>query len=147
MDLDAFKEAEEVLKRVLKDYGQDPQFLQQPSGPMSLLRTRLKLAAALRGESKFDEANSLVEELLSRYPKYLEPQVEKGMLLEAEAEAKRGELGRPRSSTGRGSPASSRAPDPAALEYYDVWYHIAWVVLPAARDRSRRARRSRASCD
>ena len=89
--LDAFTEAEDVLRRVLKDFTQDPQFLQQPSGRMSLLRTRLKLAAALRGQNKFDEANSLVEELLAQYPKYLEPLVEKGMLLEAEAQAKRGD--------------------------------------------------------
>ena len=55
----------DVLRRVLKDYADDPQFLQQPNGRMSLFRTRLKLAAALRGEKKFDDANSLVEELLS----------------------------------------------------------------------------------
>jgi TolA-binding protein len=126
VDLDAFKDAEDVLRRVLKDYSQDPQFLQQPSGQMSMLRTRLKLAAALRGAGKFEEANSLVDELLSRYPKYLEPQVEKGMLLEAEAQAKRGSwsaaLKQWQALSGKLEGAR-----PRRVEYYDVWYHIAWV--------------------
>ena len=37
-----------------------------------------------------------------------------------------------RSNTGRGSPASSRARDRAASDYYDVWYHVAWVLYQAA---------------
>jgi cellulose synthase operon protein C len=127
LTLDAFKEAEDVLRRVLKDFTQDPQFLQQPSGRMSLLRTRLKLAAALRGQEKFDEANSLVEELLSQYPKYLEPQVEKGMLLEAEAQAKRGDWATALRHW-QGLARKLEGARPRRLEYYDAWYHIAWAL-------------------
>jgi tetratricopeptide (TPR) repeat protein len=133
LTLDAYKEAEEVLRRVLKDFTEDPQFVQQPSGRMSLLRTRLKLAAALRGEGKFDEANSLVEELLSQYPKYLEPQVEKGMLLEAEAEAEKDPKERSAAWAAalkhwQGLARKLEAVRPRRVDYYDAWYHIAWVL-------------------
>ena len=90
LSLEAYKEAEEVLQRVLKEFTQNPEFLQQPAGRSRLLRTRLKMAAALRGEGKLDEASSLVEELLAQNPRYIEPQFEKGLLLEAEAEAGKG---------------------------------------------------------
>jgi tetratricopeptide (TPR) repeat protein len=127
LTLDAYKEAEDVLRRVLKDFTEDPQFLQQPSGRMSLLRTRLKLAAALRGQRKFDEASSLVEELLSQYPKYLEPQVEKGMLLEAEAEAGRGDWSAALKHW-QGLARKLEVVRPRRVDYYDAWYHIAWVM-------------------
>jgi TolA-binding protein len=127
LSLDAFKDAEDVLRRVLKDFTQDSQFLQQPSGKMSLLRTRLKLAAALRGGGKFEEAGSLVEELLSQYPRYIEPQFEKGMLLEAEAQARRGEW----SADLRHWQGLARKLDPIRprrIEYYDAWYHVALAL-------------------
>jgi cellulose synthase operon protein C len=134
LSLDAYKEAEDVLQRVLKEFIQDPQFLQQPNGKMSALRTRLKLAAALRGQgraekAKFEEADKLVADLLKEFPKYLEPQLEKGMLLEAQAEAK---YNRVQWSTALGHwQALARkleAIRPRRLEYYDAWYHIAWAL-------------------
>ena len=127
LSLDAFAESEEVLRHVLKDYGEDPQFLKQPSGKMSMLRTRLKLAAALRGQSKFDEAGPLVEELLKGFPKYLEPQVEKGMLLEARASARKGNWA---AALGhwQGLARKLESIRPRRLEYYDAWYHIAWAL-------------------
>ena len=97
---------------------------------MSLLRTRLKLAAALRGEGKFDEANSLVEELLEGVS-----QVPRAAVREGHAPGGRGRggqgrgaAGRPRWGTGRGSPASSRRSAPRRLEYYDAWYHVALAL-------------------
>ncbi len=132
LSLDAFKESEEVLRRVLKDYSQDPQFLQQPGGKMSLLRTRLKLAAAVRGGKKFDEANSLVDELLSQYPKYLEPQFEKGLLLEAEAQNARADERMAAWSAAlrhwQGLARKLDAVRPRRIEYYDTWYHIALAL-------------------
>jgi cellulose synthase operon protein C len=125
--LDAFKESEAVLRRVLKDFTQDPQFLQQPSGKMSLLRTKLKLAAALRGGGQFDEAGTLVDELLKEYPRYLEPQFEKGMLLEAKAQARKGDWG---AALGywQGLARKLDAIRPRRIEYYDAWYHIALAL-------------------
>ena len=130
LSLDAFAEAEEVLRRVLKEFTEDPQFLQQPNGRMSLLRTRLKLAAALRGEGKdkkLDDAHSLVDELLKEYPKYLEPQVEKGMLLEAEAQARRGDWGAALRHW-QGLARKLEPIRPRRLEYYDAWYHVALAM-------------------
>ncbi len=127
LSLDAFKESEDVLQRVLKDYGEDPQFLQQPNGKMSLLRTRLKLAAALRGERSFKEAGKLVDDLLKEYPRYLEPQFEKGMLLEAEAQAKKGNWGAVLGHW-QGLARKLDAIRPRRVEYYDTWYHIALAL-------------------
>ena len=123
--LDANQDAEKVFRRMLNDYSQNPQFLQQPGGKTRLTFIRIRLASALRGQNKFDEANSLLDELLAQKPPYLEALVEKGMLLESEAEAGQGtwaaaikhwedltrrmERSRPRPST-----------------YYDAWYHVAW---------------------
>jgi tetratricopeptide (TPR) repeat protein len=99
---------------------------------MSLLRTRLKLAAALRGQGKFDKASSLVEELLSQYPKYLEPQVEKGMLLEAVAEKAKPKdrIKAWAAALGhwQGLARKLEAVRPRRIEYYDAWYHIAWAM-------------------
>ena len=49
LTLDAYEESEKVLRRVLKDFTEDPQFLQQQGGSGKLLRTRLRLVTALRG--------------------------------------------------------------------------------------------------
>ena len=76
--LDANKEAEEVLRRVLKEFTQGSQFLQQPNGRGKLLRTRLKLAAAPRGQREADQAGSIVEELVAQNPRFIEPQFEEG---------------------------------------------------------------------
>ncbi len=64
LKLDAYADAEKVFRRVLTEFTADPQFLQQPGGRNRLLRTRLKLVAALRGQGRFDEANSIIDELL-----------------------------------------------------------------------------------
>ena len=63
MTLDAYADSEKVLRRVLTEFTADPQFLQQQGGRGKLLRTRLRLVTALRGQGKFDEANSILDEL------------------------------------------------------------------------------------
>src|SRR5205807_238594 len=92
-----------------------------------LLRTRLKLAAALRGQDELDQADQLVSDLLKEYPKYIEPQFEKGMLLEAEARAKRGDW----AAALRHWEALARKAErlrPRPRIYYEIWYHVAWVL-------------------
>ncbi len=126
--LESSQEAEKVFRRILSEFTQDPQFLQQAGGHAKLLRTKLKLAAALRGESKFDEANSLVDELLAQKPPYIECQFEKGMLLEAEAEARKGRWS---STLGHWEKLANRLATirPRPLSYYDAWYHVAWALF------------------
>jgi tetratricopeptide (TPR) repeat protein len=125
--LDAYADAENVFRRVLDEFTNDPQFRQQQGGQGRMLMARLRLVSALRGQQRFREANSILDELLKNKPTYLETVFEKGMLLEAEADAgqakwsaalkywedlaKRMERTRPRPSS-----------------YYDAWYHVAWVL-------------------
>jgi len=125
--LESSQDAEKVFRRILSEFTQDPQFLQQAGGHAKLLRTKLKLAAALRAESKFDEANSLVDELLAQKPPYIECQFEKGMLLEAEAEARKASW---TSTLGHWEKLANRLGTvrPRPLTYYDAWYHVAWVL-------------------
>jgi tetratricopeptide (TPR) repeat protein len=127
LSLGAHQDAEKVFHRVLDEFTKDPQFLQQPGSQGRMLIARLRLVAALRGQGKFDEAGSLLDDVMKSTPTYLETLFEKGMLLEAEAEAgqakwsaalkywedlaKRMERTRPRPSS-----------------YYDAWYHVAWVL-------------------
>ncbi len=127
LTLGAYQDAENVFRRILTDFSQNPQFLDQGNG-RKLLAVRLKLASALRGEKKFDEAASLVEELMTQKPPYVDVLFENGLLLEAEAEngrkswsaalrqwedlTKRLERSRPRPKI-----------------YYDAWYHVAWVLF------------------
>jgi tetratricopeptide (TPR) repeat protein len=123
--IDASAAAEQVLRRVLTEFAQDPAFLQQQNGSLKLLRTKLKLAAALRAQGKFDEAASLTDELIAQHKGYIEPLFERGMLLEAQGKrdewstalaywedlAKRVERLRPRREV-----------------YYETWYHVASVL-------------------
>jgi tetratricopeptide (TPR) repeat protein len=125
--LDAYPDSEKVLRRVLTEFTADPDFVQQPGGRGKLLRTRLRLVSALRGQGKFDEANPIVEELMKQKPPYLETLFEKGMLLESEAAA----------GKARWSAALAHWEDlskkmermrPRPLSYFDAWYHVAWVL-------------------
>ena len=130
LSVDAFSDAEAVLRRALALVGESTDASGQAGPTDRLLRIRLKLAAALRSQGprnsdKLEEANALVEQLLLDYPRFIEPLFEKGMLLEARAEAGQGtwseayrhwvelarKLGRSRSNW-----------------YYDSWYHAAWAL-------------------
>jgi tetratricopeptide (TPR) repeat protein len=123
--LDAYADAEKVFRRMLTEFTQNPQFLEQPSGKSRLAMVRIKLAAALRSQNKFDEANSLVDELLAQKPTYTESLVEKGLLLEAEAEAGHGTWAAAIKHWESLTKLMERSrPRPAT--YYDAWYHVAW---------------------
>jgi tetratricopeptide (TPR) repeat protein len=129
LNLDAYSEAEKVFRRVLTDYTQDPKFLQQSGGPTRLLLVRLGLSASLRGQNRLDESEDLIDEILKdqQYKGYIEPQFEKGLLLEARAEAGQGNWSKAlafwENLAKRLSGARSRS-----AAYYDSWYHVAWVL-------------------
>jgi cellulose synthase operon protein C len=127
LTLDAYKESEKVLRRVLSEFTADPQFVQQQGGTGKLLRTRLRLVSALRGQGKFDEANPIVDELLQQKPPYIETLFEKGMLLESEAAADHGKW----SSALRFWEDLTKRMErmrPRPASYFDAWYHVAWVL-------------------
>ena len=138
LTLEAGAEAEKVLRRVLNDAIGNPSFVNQPGGKERVLRTKLKLAAALRiqaasDKKKLDEAASMVEELLSQFSRYTEPLIEKGMLLEAQAKvAKDPEVAQREWSTAfqhwqdLAQRMSRMRPRP--LAYFDAWYHAAYAL-------------------
>lgn len=130
--LDACPEAEKVLRRVLGDAIGNPTFLNQSGGKERILRTKLKLADALRSQGisdrkKLDEAASMVEELLSQYPHYIEPLIEKGMLLESQAQAGQGEWSVAFRHWQDLAQRMSRT-RPRPLSDYDAWYHAAYAL-------------------
>ncbi len=84
------KEAGALFEKVLQKYGQDQAFLATPDGPKAILRTKLKQSAALRDQGEFSAADTLIEQVIKQNPRTLEARIEKGLLLEARAEAKQG---------------------------------------------------------
>ena len=127
LTLDAYADSEKVFRRVLTDFTADPQFVQQQGGRGKLLRTRLRLVTALRGQGKFDEANSILDELLGQKPPYIETLFEKGMLLESEAAAGKGTWSTALAHWEDLTKKMERMrPRPAS--YFDAWYHVAWVL-------------------
>jgi cellulose synthase operon protein C len=127
LTLDAYEESEKVLRRVLKDFTEDPKFLQQQGGPGKLLTTRLRLVTALRGQGKFDEANPIMDDLMKQKPVYLDTLFEKGMLLESEAAARKGNWS---TALGFWENLIKRMEKirPRTATYFDAWYHVAWIL-------------------
>jgi len=129
LTLDACQEAEKVFRRVLNEFTQDPKFLQQEGGRERLLRTRVKLAVALRGQNRFDDAGTIIDDLLADKPNQRNGELvfEKGLLLEARAEAGKGTwsdaLGYWENLAKRLGAARTRS-----AFYYDCWYHVALVL-------------------
>lgn len=121
LSLGAGPEAEAVLRKLIDDSEKDQAFLGQPGATERLLRAKVKLATALRLQKKFDQATSAVDELTSdaRFKRYIDPQIEKGELLDAQQNWPAScahwqdvaqKLGRAR-------------PKPEA--YFDAWYRAA----------------------
>jgi tetratricopeptide (TPR) repeat protein len=131
LTLDAFQDAEKVFRRVLNDFTQDPKFLQQAGGRERLLNTRIKLAAALRGQKKFDEAGTIVDDLLKDKQNQRDGSLafEKGLLLEARAEARKGTWAQ---ALKYWEDVAKKSP-PRSVLYYDAWYHVA---LALSKDKS-----------
>jgi tetratricopeptide (TPR) repeat protein len=127
LSIDAFAEAEKVLQRLLDEAISNPAFLRQAGGNGRILRTKIKLSTALRGQGKFDRASSLVDEMLAQYPRIIEPLVEKGMLLESEAEAGQGSWSAAFAHWQDLAQKLSRM-RPRPQPYYDALYHAAWAL-------------------
>ncbi len=127
LKLDATREAGEVFGRILDQYSHDAEFLKTPNAADRLLRVRIKQVAALRGEKKYSEAEARLAEIIDQNKRLLEPQMEKGYLLEARAES--------RDATWVQAYAYWKAlatrlatMSPKPVEYYDAWYHAAYAL-------------------
>jgi cellulose synthase operon protein C len=121
------KEAEAVFHQILKTYENDPKFKAVTGSGEAILRTRLKLSAALRGERNFGEAESLVSQILHDLPSKIEPLMERGMLFEDEAAAGKGTWSAAfRHWQSLALRLANARPRPSA--YYDAWYHAALAL-------------------
>jgi outer membrane protein assembly factor BamD (BamD/ComL family) len=122
-------EAAAVFRRVLDTFGKDAEFQKQPDAANRLLRTRLKLAAALRGQRQFDEARKLVQTLADENPRLLDPLLEKGYLIEEEARAASGSdaarLWEQSLAYWKDLGGRLRAIPQRRAESFEAWYHVA----------------------
>ncbi len=93
LKLGSAKEASEVYSTLLNTYGKDPQFLKGTGAGEQVTLVRLKQVAALRTMGNLSEAETLLNEVIEQNKRSIEPQMEKGFLLDAKAAAKQGTLG------------------------------------------------------
>ena len=121
----------ENVRRVLAEAINNPGFKDQ-AGQRRILRTKLKLAAALRSQGaedskKLDEAASLVEELLSQYcALHRAADRERHVARSRGRSQARANWQEVREHWEKLAQRLSRSrPRPAA--YYDAWYHAAWA--------------------
>ncbi|WP_435006374.1 tetratricopeptide repeat protein [Tundrisphaera lichenicola] len=118
------KQANEVFNRILDFYAKDPEFQKDPKANDRLLVVRIRQVAALRGEKKFSEAESKLEEIIAAHKRLLEPLMERGYLADARAEAN--ELAWNKSySYWRTLALRLNGMRPKPKEYFEAWYHAA----------------------
>ncbi|WP_165243903.1 tetratricopeptide repeat protein [Paludisphaera soli] len=126
LSLDAGAEAEGVLRGLIDESEADADFKKQQGATERLLRAKVKLANALRIQKKFDQAASVVDELLAdaTYKRYLDPLVEKGELLDAQAEAGQGSWNAAGAHWQDVAQKLGRS-RPRPESYFDAWYRAA----------------------
>jgi hypothetical protein len=107
-------------------------FMSKAGGSEKLFRTRVKQAAALRGQRDFTAAEELVGALKKEFPRALEPFIEEGLLMEEKAAnaSKNSKLEWGKSFAHWQKLAMRlQGARPKPAEYYDAWYHAAYALL------------------
>ena len=124
LKLGSASEAAQVYANLIDFYAKDPEFRKTPSADSLVLTTRIKQVAALRQMGQLNEAESNLNAIIAENKRLLEPQVEKGHILDAKAEAKVGTWADAyaywRTLAGKLAPMH-----PKPTDYYDAWYHAA----------------------
>jgi hypothetical protein len=119
--------AVKVFDRILEKYGKDQSFLSAAGGSGQIMVVQVKRASALRAMGDTSAAEAVIDALLKEYPRSLEVRMEKGLLLEDKAEARKGTWTAAgdywKGLAGQLSSARSKPP-----EYYDAWYHAALAL-------------------
>lgn len=122
LNLGNAKEASDVFKRVLES--KDPDFKQTIGSPERLLRTKLRMAEALRKQKKFTDAQTFLADVVKDSPRLLEPKLERGYLLEDWAKAEPNRWGSSykywRALASQLEPIRS-----LRINYYESLYHLA----------------------
>jgi tetratricopeptide (TPR) repeat protein len=124
LKLGSAKEASEVYATLINTYGKDPQFLKGQGALEQLTLVRLKQVAALRTLGNIAEAETMLNEILEHDGRTIEPQMEKGFLLAAKAEAKQATWSAVYSHWKTlATRLASKSPKP--IQYYDAWFQAA----------------------
>ncbi len=127
LKLGAADEASKVYANLVEFHAKDPEFLKSPNANNLILTTRIKQVAALRLTGRLNEAELALNEIIDQNKRLLEPQVEKGNILDAKAAAKVGTWGE--AYTHWKNLAAKLAPmNPKPNDYYDAWYHAATAL-------------------
>ena len=124
LKLGAAEEASKVYANLVEFHAQDPEFLKNPNAANLILTTRIKQVAALRQIGRLNEAELSLNEIIEQNKRLLEPQVEKGNILDAKAQAKIGTWGEAYTYW-KGLAAKLATTNPKPNDYYDAWYHAA----------------------
>jgi len=125
LKLGAAKEASEVYANILDFYAKDPDFQKAPNAADNLLRVKIRQVAALRGAGSLSEAESILAEVIDQNKRLLEPQMEKGYLLDAKAEAKQGATWPQAYAYWKSLALKLANMNPKPVDYFEAWYHAA----------------------
>jgi cellulose synthase operon protein C len=128
LKLGSAKEANEVYTTLVETFGKDPAFLKTPNAPEQITLIRLKQVAALRTMTSLSEAETLLNELVEQNPRSIEPQMEKGFLLNAKAEAKQGKWADTYGHW-KGLALKLGKNSPKPIQYYEAWYQAAEALV------------------
>ena len=131
LDLGIPQDAEAVLHRILDTYSKDPEFQKRPDAADRLLRTRIKLAAALREQGQFQEGppgGPGAHRRARQSPRT--PHRERASSSKPGPAPRTARApGPPVTTTGRPWPSSSARCARKPIEYYDAWYHAAFALF------------------
>ena len=124
LKLGAAKEANDVYTTLVNTYGKDPQFLKVGGSNEQITLVRLKQVAALRTMGNLPEAEALLGEIIEQNKRSIEPQMEKGFLLDAKAEARQGTwVAAYNHWKALALKLGNMSPKPS--QYFEAWYQAA----------------------
>ena len=133
LKLGSAKEANEVFTTLINSYGKDPQFLRTKGAADQITLVRLKQVAALRALGELPEAETLLAEIIDQNKRSMEPQMEKGYLLDAKAEAKKGTwVAAYNHWKGLALKLGNMSPKPT--QYFEAWYQAAVALEKQGQD-------------
>jgi hypothetical protein len=145
LKLGSAKEASEVYATLINTYGQDPQFLKGAGALEQVTLVRLKQVAAFRTLGKIEEAEAMLNEIIDQNKRSIEPQMEKGFLLDTKAAAKKGTwVSAYNHWKTLALKLGSMSPKPN--QYYEAWYQAA-LALKAIGDAERDSTKKRSDYD
>ena len=124
LKLGSAQDASKVYANLLESYGKDPQFLKVAGSAEQVTLVKLKQVAALRGMGDLVGAETLLNEVIEQNKRSIEPQMEKGYLLDAKAAAKQGTYVVAYNHW-KSLALKLANLNPKPTQYYEAWYQAA----------------------